>query len=342
MKLIKGTIGSDYLAGFLKEINEIRGLQDSDTLLGGRLGDTLVGGQGDDLLWGDTGNDLIEGNTGYDVLFGSTGNDTIRGGEGNDFISGGKDDDVIFGGKGDDVVSGNSGDDVIDGNSGDDYLFGTKGNDTLNGGAGDDHLDGGSDNDVLKVSAGNDSYRGGSGFDTLDLSNVGPKTVVTIDLSKHEVKFASHGVEFVSSTSGIEQIVANDAGINVMGSKHDEVFVGGAGNDMFRGKGGADVFTGGNGSDTFEWLKKDVTDGKAVDAITDFEVGIDHLDLADFVKGGQAYDKVLRLEQTDNGVLVQGAAKGVWTDIVVLHGLDINAVGADHHQMSLGDLGLLV
>ena len=329
MNLVKGTKEADFLQGVLHDINQMHGYFDSDALLGGRRGDYMVGGPGDDMLWGDAGNDVMEGNTGYDVIYGSNGDDQIKGGDGNDFISGGKDDDWISAGKGDDVLSGNSGDDTLLGNSGDDYLFGTGGNDTLDGGAGNDWLSGGSGDDRLMVSSGSDSYTGGSGFDTLDFSRMGGR--IDLDLSKHTASVS--GMQ--SFVSKFEQVTGNDAGGRFMGDKHDTVFVGGAGDDWFRGKGGADTFTGGDGSDTFVWLKKDVTDGKGVDVVTDFQVGTDRLDLSDFVKGGQSYDDVINLVQTDAGVLVRGEAKGQWVDIALLEGLDMGDDG-----MTLADVGI--
>ena len=335
---INGTAGSDYLTGLLKQINEIHGLDDGDTILGGRLADVLTGDAGDDFVWGDAGNDIIDGGAGYDVLFGSKGDDQISGGSDNDFISGGKGNDVINADQGNDVVDGNSGDDVINGGDDADYLFGSSGNDTIDGGAGDDYASGGSGDDVLVASSGGDTYLGGSGFDTLAFNGVNGH--VSVDVSKHTALVANDGADYQASLKGIEKIVAGDAGLNALGSKHDEIFVGGAGDDWFRGKGGADVFTGGKGMDTFAWLKKDVIDGKAADIVTDFEVGVDHLELSDFVKGGQAWEKAVRLADTADGVMVQGNAKGVWTDVAVLQGLHVDAVGADQHHMTLADLGM--
>jgi Ca2+-binding RTX toxin-like protein len=342
MNVVLGTAGADFLAGLLKQINEIHGLEDADTIMGGYLGDMLFGNEGDDFIWGDGGDDTIDGAAGYDVLYGGEGNDQIRGDDDGDYISGGQGDDVLDAGAGYDVVSGNSGNDKIDGGAEMDFLFGASGNDTIYGGTGvdDDYLDAGSGDDVLVAGSGSDSYIGGSGFDTIDFSNVDGR--VTVDLSKNTAIVNNGGQEFFVNVDSIEKVVLGNGGGNAMGSSADEAYVGGAGDDWFRGKGGADVFTGGEGSDTFTWLKKDVTDGAAADIVTDFEVGVDHMDLTDFVKGGQAWEKVVRLAQTDDGVMVQGNAKGVWVDVALLQGLDINAVGADQHQMTLDDLGLIV
>ncbi len=102
----------------------------------------------------------------------------------------------------------------------------------------------------------------------------------------------------------------------------------------------ADTIIGGEGSDTYQFLKKDATDGAAVDHVTDFQVGDDVLALSDFAKSGQAWQNVVRMAQTDDGVVVQGKASGLWVDIVVLDGLDLATSGADGSATSLQDLGL--
>ena len=339
MNYVAGTSGADFLAGLLKEMNEIHGLQDNDLVLGGEFADRLTGDDGDDFVWGNGGSDTIEGGNGYDMLFGGEGDDVVTGGAENDYISGGKDADTIDAGEGDDYVDGNSGNDDIDGNDGSDYIFGRAGMDTLDGGNGDDYLDGGSDDDTLRASIGNDTYVGGSGFDTLDFSRI--KAHVEIDLSKNVASFTHSGVDYFSNLDSIERVVAGDQGMRATGDSGDNVFVGAAGDDWMRGKGGADVFTGGAGTDTFVWLKKDVTDGMGIDHITDFQVGEDTMQLTDFAKGGKDYGDVIRLQQTDAGVLVEGMTGGAWTGIAMLDGLDMKSVGADHHQMSLADLGLL-
>jgi Ca2+-binding RTX toxin-like protein len=339
MAVINGTSGADFLQGLLEEMNELYGLEDADTLMGGWRNDLLDGAAGDDFLWGDGGDDTLNAGSGYDVVFGGEGNDTVSGGTEGDYVSGGKGDDHIDAGRGDDVVSGNDGNDYIFGGAGRDYLFGTLGNDTIDGGLDDDYVDGGSGDDRLMASLGNDSYIGGSGFDTLDFSAI--NGAVSIDLSAKTASFINGVMTFTSTIDGIEQVVAGNCGLHAMGSSHDNVFVGGAGDDWMRGKGGADTYTGGEGRDTFAWYKKDVTDGMGVDHVIDFQVGQDVMDLGDFVKGGQAYGDVVRLVDTADGVLVQGAAKGVWYDIAVLDGLDLDTSGANGGAMSLADLGLM-
>lgn len=336
---ITGTSADDILVGARDLKNAISGLSGNDLLFGGKDDDILVGGKQDDVLWGDRGNDVLIGNSSNDVLYGSIGNDVLRGNDGNDFLSGGKGNDDLAGGKGNDVLHGNSGDDVINGNSGNDILYGTQGNDTLNGGAGDDTLNGGSGDDLVKVSTGHDLNVGGSGFDTIDFTGIVGR--VSVDLSKDTASFKADGQTFVDLVKGFEKVVAGDGGITAIGNSHDNVFVGGAGDDFFRGKGGSDTFTGGGGSDTFAFLKKDLAGG-VHNVITDFTVGQDHLELSDFLKGHSSYDQVVRVGEDHQGnAVVQGLVNKVWTDVATLQGVNIHDVGADHHQLTIHDLGLL-
>ncbi len=334
-----GTPGDDFFTAPLQLKSEINGHEGSDWVFGSKFDDTLAGGKGDDVLWGDRGDDVLVGNTDNDVLYGSIGNDKMQGKDGNDFLSGGKGDDVMAGGKGDDALHGNSGNDVMAGNSGNDMLYGTSGNDSLDGGAGDDTVAGGSGDDHVRASSGNDLMVGGSGFDTLDFSGI--QGMVTVDMSKHTASFG-HGANATTDfISGFEKIMAGDGGIHVMGDKHDNVFVGGSSDDWFRGKGGSDTFTGGDGSDTFAFLKKDLAGG-AHNVITDFNVGQDHLDLSDFLKGHSSYDQVVRIgEDASGNAVVQGLVNKVWTDVATLQGVNAHDVGADHHAMTVHDLGLL-
>lgn len=336
---ILGTQGDDYLPGDVHAKNEMKGLAGADYMVGGKDDDVLIGGKDGDFLWGDRGDDTLIGQTGADVLFGSIGNDMLRGNDGNDFLNGGKNDDLLLGGKGDDHLNGNTGNDVLNGNSGDDVVFGDAGNDTLNGGSGNDTVSGGSGDDVVQVSTGHDVMAGGSGFDTLDFTGIAGR--VSVDLSKHTASFGAGANATTDSISGFEKVVGGNGGITAMGNSHDNVFVGGNGDDWFRGKGGSDTFTGGAGSDTFAFLKKDLAGG-AHNVITDFNAGEDHLDLSDFLKGHSSYDQVVRIgEDSQGNAVVQGLVHKVWTDVATLQGVNMHDVGADHHQMTIHDLGLL-
>lgn len=330
-----GTALIDALVGLEDEENNINAKAGDDGVSGGKLNDDLRGGRGDDVIWGDRGDDVIRGDSGDDRAYGSVGNDDVRGGTDNDWISGGKDNDLVFGGRGNDAVHGNTGDDRVAGGSGDDLLMGEAGNDVMFGGRGNDAVYGGSGNDYVLASSGNDVLSGGSGDDTLDFSRMAG--ALTIDLGKHTSSVGSGNAFHTGTVSGFETVIGTNGNDSFTGDRNGQTLVGGAGDDMFRGKLGADVLTGGEGSDTFVELKKDTADG-SVDLITDFELGVDRLDMSDFLKGHNSYDQVLRFAEGSaaGGVAttVQGLVHGMWTDVVTL-------AGVDHSQVSFADLGLL-
>ena len=101
---------------------------------------------------GGDGNDTIIGNAADNELRGRGGNDTIYGGRGNDSIDGGGGNDTVYGGRGNDSIDGGSGDDKIYGGRGNDVLRGGAGADTFIGGAGYDQMyaGNGQDRDVFK------------------------------------------------------------------------------------------------------------------------------------------------------------------------------------------------
>ncbi len=330
MNITHGTVNVDVLRGKVDEENEIWGHRGDDDIRGGQLDDAIIGGKGDDNLWGDRGNDKIIGDSGDDTLWGSVDNDRIFGGVGNDVLYGGKNDDALHGGKDNDMLNGNSGDDAMIGGLGDDVLMGQSGSDVMFGGGGSDTLMAGSGNDFVMASSGGDSYSGGSGFDTLDFSRMVGK--VDIDLGHHWARVGSGKAIADSFVAGFEQVIGSDAGNHFMGDRNDTAFIGGKGDDWFRGKLGADVLTGGDGADTFAWLKKDLADG-SVDTVTDFQVGVDKLDVSDFLKGHSSYGDVLKVSNDGQDTMLQGLVKGQWVDVVQLQGVEAN---------TLADLGILV
>jgi Ca2+-binding RTX toxin-like protein len=336
---LHGTINADVLRGRVNEENEIWGHRGNDDLKGGKASDAMMGGKGDDYLWGDRGDDKLIGDTGNDRLYGSEGDDRLYGGVGDDFLSGGKQDDSLFGGKGDDELHGNSGNDALAGGSGDDVLMGERGNDVLFGGRGNDYVHGGSGDDFIMASSGRDILIGGTGFDTLDFSRtLGP---LTIDLGKHTASFGMNG-QNTADVRSFEQIIGTDFDDVLYGDRNATVFVGGAGDDVFRTRLGSDTITGGEGADRFIFMKKDTADG-SVDTITDFQVGIDKLEIGDFMKGnaGTGGVRIVAGGTADAPeAVVQGLVKGNWVDVVKLAGIDANNVGPDHQPMQLYHLNM--
>ncbi len=162
-------------------------------------------------LTGTADGDTITGDNSANILLGMAGNDTINGGSGDDTISGGADDDTLNGDAGDDTISGGAGVDVIDGGTntavGDtvDYsaesgvvnvnlatgvvsadgtgstdtvinienVRGGSGTNTIRGNADNNVMTGGASTDNFYGSLGDDTYVGNGGTNTLDYSELG-------------------------------------------------------------------------------------------------------------------------------------------------------------------------
>ena len=160
-------------------------------------------------------------------------------------------------------ITGATGNDVLSGGDGNDKLFGLAGNDTLDGGNGNDTLIGG---------AGDDTLIGGSGIDTV---SYGDATVgVTVSLSLPGVQATGSGNDTIS---GIENLTGSLFNDTLTGDSGANMLYGGDGDDILNGGVGNDVLFGGNGADTFRF---DLGTGQ--DAVNDFALGTDKLDLSAF------------------------------------------------------------
>ncbi len=267
---------------------------------GGSGDDTLVGSASRDTLDGGAGNDFIETGKGYDLIYGGTGIDTasfvkatasvaiklnknqannedadgfiydvenIIGSDFNDKIVGDVNSNLLQSGMGDDTVNNIGGDDTIETGAGADFVLGSSGSEQVNLGAdddrargrgGDDRIEGGLGNDTISGNAGNDIAFGGDGNDVFYMG------------SQNDTAFGG---------AGDDQL---NGGFNI------DVLDGGAGNDRVRGENGFDhlsggdgndLLNGGSGADTFWFFD---TDDTGVDRITDFEDGLDQINLSDW------------------------------------------------------------
>ena len=92
------------------------------------------------------------------------------------------------------------------------------------------------------------------------------------------------GPVWTVGTSGGDTLTASDAGDHLAGLLGDDTLIGGAGDDVLVGGAGADTLTGGAGADTFVYYPPNngVLDSTAAapDLITDFQTGIDKIDVS--------------------------------------------------------------
>ena len=156
----------------------------------------------------------------------------------------------VKGSNGSDTLEGTNTDDVIEGSGGNDVLRGLSSNDYLLGGTGADQLFGDQGNDSLLGGSGNDELYGGSGNDAL------------------------HGR---ADNDLINGETGNDF---LLGGAGNDTINGGADNDFLEGNEGSDLLTGGDGADIFRIANKAHSHGNEHDIITDFEIGIDKIDLS--------------------------------------------------------------
>ncbi|WP_299930330.1 calcium-binding protein [uncultured Pelagimonas sp.] len=253
------------------------------TIQGEDGNDSLIGGEHSDIIDGGADNDSIIGLDGADELIGGSGEDTLRGGAGDDTIDGGSSGDEIRGGSGDDYIDGNSGGDDIRGESGDDTILGGSASDTIDGGSGEENIDGGSSADLIYGRSGDDFIRGDSGSDTIS-GGAGADTI-SGGTGHDEIDGGSGGDRIFggSNDDTIEGTLGDDY---LDGGGDDDVLRGGSDNDTLIGNAGQDELSGGNGADVFVFnAETDSVHGTTRDTITDFEAGVDMIDLSGIASG---------------------------------------------------------
>ena len=242
------TIGGNYQA------NVLQGLAGNDIISGWLGDDTVDGGDGDDWLYGNDGNDTLTAAGGLNRMFGGLGDDVLLGGVDFDKLFGGEGNDQMFGGAGDDLMLGGNGVNYLEGGIGNDRMLGGAHADTMLGGDGWDKLRGGDGDDVLMGEGGNDQITGGLGNDILD---------------------GGFGFDFLNGKEGNDTLIGFNGEDLLIGGAGDDIIDGGRHADRIVGGIGSDTLTGGEDADTFVF---DNYDG--VDTITDFESGVDVIELA--------------------------------------------------------------
>ena len=242
----------------LVSIENLRGTNFNDTLVGNGSDNGFSGGGGDDQLTGNSGNDTLYGDDGDDILYGGNNNDTLNGGA---------DNDTLYGGSGDDTLAGSRGDDT---------LYGGHGNDLLSGGSGADSMHGGFGNDTYIVGTLGD---GGDIVKEDDAGRFGGVDLVKSSLS-YKLGFGIENLTLLGSApiNG----VGNELDNVLTGNNADNVLKDSSGNDTLIGGGGSDTLTGGLGFDRFDYnaIRDSLAGSQTRDVITDF-TGNDRIDLRD-------------------------------------------------------------
>lgn len=158
------------------------------------------------------------------------------------------------------VLNGTEGNDTLDGASGRDRLFGLDGDDVLYGGSWADLLNGGAGADTLYGGNSNDTLNGGNGNDLLD---------------------GGFGADLLYGGFGADTLDGGGGNDLLDGGAGNDVLFGGNGSDTLDGGLGRDTLTGGAGADTFVLnVPAGNYGGQPHMTITDFEQGIDQIDLS--------------------------------------------------------------
>lgn len=279
--------------------NIIEGNESDNLLLGGGDGDVISGNDGNDQIFGEDGNDLINGGRGIDYLVGGAGNDSIAGAQGSDAIYGEDGDDSLIGGDSD----------VSDGPFGStDILYGGNGNDTLDGDSGIGEYD------ILNGGPGNDTYYVDTPYDaTYELPGGGIDTVIArINGTGYYLYGETENLTLAGTTPyGVGNELANV----IIGNAQANVLIGGAGNDTLNGRGGNDYLFGEAGADRFVFQP-----GTGVDAVADFERGIDKVQLQGFGLTGWIDLQSRMFNDVDNNRVGINLGLG---DIVVLYNVQV-------------------
>jgi Ca2+-binding RTX toxin-like protein len=240
----------------------VTGINDADHLSGGRGDDLLTGLGGDDEMFGGAGDDDLFGGSGDDLLEGGAGADGILGGSGTDFIRGNDGSDWVRGGSGNDTMTGNDGDDTLRGEDGNDRMFGGNDQDTLAGNAGNDYLRGNNGDDAVYGGSGDDDIGGDAGQDLV---------------------YGGLGDDLIRGGGDDDMLSGSRGADTLSGGSGDDLIRGGADADRLIGGTGRDTLEGGSGADVFVFTNVNQSvHGSGRDVITDFQAGVDVVDLSGF------------------------------------------------------------
>lgn len=211
-------------------------------------------------------------------------------------------------------------------NGGNETFKGLAGNDLLKGGAGADVIDGGSGNDTA-------SYAG---------SNAGVHVSLATWTASggHATGDKLVSIENVTGSSYDDVLTGGNNGGNVLnGGAGADKLDGGAGGDVIIGGAGKDIMTGGTSSDTFVFKTATETgSGWNRDVITDFQHGVDKIDLSAIDANGSAQgDSAFHFQAQENALFDKKAGALAWhyeDDHTVIQA-DLNGDGVHDFEIQL-------
>jgi Ca2+-binding RTX toxin-like protein len=358
MARIRGTNASETLNGTSGN-DSITGNGGDDLIIAGSGNDYITGGDGADYIYGGSGIDTVsyeDSTAGVYVQLGASGYAYHGTGEGDRLFSiedvvGSNHNDSLIGDNGGNILTGLSGHDSLIGNGGADTLLGGSGNDDLTGGSGGDVLNGGLGVDTASyrlsgagvfISLYNDAAAGGDAEgDELDsIENINGSSFHD-DLWGHDGANILNGeggddtlkgfggADTLSGGFGNDWLYGMDGFDTLYGGSGMDMLSGGNGDDTLIGGANGDRMVGGANADTFVFnrtsdIGRGSLDSSDYDLITDFEIGIDRIDLsaidANSLEGGnQAFTVVGAFTgQAGQLMIVEGFFDGISRPAVLI------------------------
>jgi Ca2+-binding RTX toxin-like protein len=234
-------------------------------------------------------------------------------------------------------------------------INGTAGLDSLIGSIQNDVIDGGGNADSMAGGAGSDTYFVDHAGDLVDESPVGSDgtdlVISSVTFSLADIIHAKGTIENLTLTGSATSGTGNGVDNVIIGSSNANSLDGGNGNDTLTGGLGKDTLTGGVDADTdiFDFnLKGESKKGALRDVITDFDGGVDEIDVSGIdartgVAGNQKFlwiGKAAFHEKKGELHYVKLNPAGTANDKTIVSG-DINGDGKADFQIELTGLHAL-
>ena len=195
-------------------------------------------------------------------------------GNGNDIFNGGNNSESLIDNGGSDTMTFGGGDDVY--HALNINMIGADGIDSLDGGTGSDLYDAGSANQPMLINLDAVKHFGIVAHSVGSLET-GIETIINFDRVQ-----GGKGDDYISGSAANNVLNGGFGGDGLYGQAGNDILQGVGGDDELTGGLGADVLSGGTGLDTFIYLSAADSGIAAAtrDTITDFQHGLDTIDLA--------------------------------------------------------------
>lgn len=252
-------------------------------------------GAGNDTVYGSTAAEFFNGNDGNDQIYAGDGADTMGGGLGADTMFGEGGNDLIFTGAGADYISGGAGVDTVTMQNVTTQVVVSWSSLIMNTSSGYAFV---TDAEVLRLGSGNDivttwntgtpEIRGGLGNDWMaDYASAGNSA----GSGSNDRYFGEEGDDQLLGLEGNDLLDGGVGNDFMAGGLGTDTLIGGAGFDWMAGGRNAAGTASDGAQDRFRFLATTDSTGAQIDAVNDFQVGEDKIDLsaidANTLVGGQ-------------------------------------------------------